>query len=146
MVVNAVFKAGNLLREHLVNFSFASYLPKMKATLTTTLSETQLKEILNSLSIPDCQRAVAFLQKRIQQHKQERQQKKGGIRKWDNDFLDMRIEEFDLHPRIRNRLRENELFTVRDITDLGIDKLKMFRGIGESTLEEIKREIFNKAS
>ena len=58
----------------------------------------------------------------------------------------MRIEEFDLHPRILNRLRENEINTVRDITDMGVEELALFRGIGERTVSEIKREIFNKHS
>lgn len=118
----------------------------MKATLTTTFNEIQLKEILNSFTIPDCKRAVVFLQKRIQLAEEQKQHKKGGIRKWDEAFLNMRIEEFELHPRILNRLRENELNTVRDITDLGVEKLEMFRGIGERTVAEIKREVFNKHS
>ena len=118
----------------------------MKAALTTTFNETQLIEILNSLTIPDCKRAVAFLQRRIQLAEEQKQYKKGGIRKWDDAFLNMRIEEFELHPRILNRLRENELNTVRDITDLGVEKLEMFRGIGERTVAEIKREVFNKHS
>lgn len=111
-----------------------------------TFNETQLKEILNSLNIADCKRAVAFLQKRIQQDEEQKRQKKGRIRKWDDDFLNMRVEEFELHPRVLNRLKENELLTVRDITELGVDKLRMFRGMGETTIEEIKREIFNNPS
>jgi DNA-directed RNA polymerase alpha subunit len=118
----------------------------MKATLTTTFTETQLKEILNSLTISDCKKAVAFLQKRIQLAEEKKRKKTGGIRKWDDDFLNMSLEEFDLHPRIMNRLRENDLTIVKNITELGIDKLTMFRGIGESTAKEIKREIFNNPS
>lgn len=118
----------------------------MKTSLTIALNESQFKEILCSLTIANCRRAMAFLQKRIQLDMEQKRQKKSGIRKWDDDFLNMPIEEFDLHPRIRNRLRENQLNSVRDITDLGVDKLAMFRGIGRATLEEIKREIFNKYS
>lgn len=118
----------------------------MKATLTTTFNESQIKELLNSLAIPDCKRAIAFLQKRVLQNDEQKRQNKGGLRKWDDEFLNMRIEEFDLHPRIKNRLRENELHTVRDVTDLGVENLAMFRGMGRQSVEEIRREIFNKAS
>ena len=118
----------------------------MNANLAITFNETQLKGILDSLSIRDCKRAMAFLQKRICQDDEQKRQKKQGIRKWDDQFLNTPIEEFDLHPRILNRLRENELNTVRDITELGIDKLTLFRGIGENTLNEIRRQIFNNPS
>jgi DNA-directed RNA polymerase alpha subunit len=118
----------------------------MKATLGITFNESQLKEILNSLSIADCKQAMSFLQKRINQKEEQKRQKKEGIQKWDDQFLNTNVEEFDLHPRILNRLRENELNVVRDITELGIDKLTMFRGIGDNTLKEIKRQIFNNPS
>jgi DNA-directed RNA polymerase alpha subunit len=115
----------------------------MKATLTTTFTETQLKEIFNSLTTSDCKRVVAFLQKRIQLTEEQQRKKKGGIRKWDDEFLNLSVEEFELHPRIMNRLRENDLHTVKKITELGIDNLTTLRGIGERTAQEIKREIFN---
>lgn len=118
----------------------------MNANLTITFNETQLKEILTSLSIQDCKRAMAFLQKRIRQDEDRKRQQKQGIRKWDEEFLNTPVKEFNLHPRILNRLRENELNTVKEITELGINKLTMFRGIGERTAQEIKREIFNNPS
>lgn len=118
----------------------------MKAKLTVTFTETQLKEILSSLKIPDCKLAIRFLQKRVQQHKEQKQQQRQGIRKWDDEFLNKRIEEFELNPWTFNRLRENELLTVRDIVDLGVENLDRLRGIGKKTVEEIKREVFNNPS
>ncbi len=53
----------------------------MKATLTTTFNENQLKEILNSHTIPDCKRAAGISAKRIQLAEEQKQHKKGGIRK-----------------------------------------------------------------
>lgn len=129
-----------------MSFHVRCYLTLMKAALTTTLNETQIKEILSSLSIADCKRAMAFLQKRIQLAEEQKRQKKQGLPKWDDAFLNMSIDEFDLHSRIKNRLRENQLYTVRDVTDLGVENLAIFRGMGRQSVEEIRREIFNRPS
>lgn len=126
--------------------SAGTTLPFMKVTIQTTFTDAQLKEIFNAFSISDCKRVISFLQKRITTAEEQKRLAKGGLRLWDDDFLNMPIEEFELHPRIRNLLRENELNTVRDITDLGIDKLAMFRGFGGRTIEEVKRAVFNNHS
>jgi DNA-directed RNA polymerase alpha subunit len=118
----------------------------MKAELIITFNEAQIKDILNSLGIADCKRAIFFLQRRVQKEEEQKRQKKQGIRKWDDEFLNMRIEEFELNPWTLNRLRENELFTVRDVIDFGVENLAMLRGIGAKTTNEIKREIFNNPS
>lgn len=114
----------------------------MKATLKTTLTDTQLKEILNALSLQDCKVAMNILKKRIEQEQERKLKKKTGNRKFDDDFLNLSVQEFELSPRILNRLKEHEMNTVRDIADIGIDRLKIFRGIGERSAEEIQREIF----
>lgn len=119
------------------------YLPSMKATIPITFNTTQLKGLFNSLTIADCKQAITFLQKRVQQYEEEKHLKKSGVRNWDDDFFNMRIEEFDLRPWTLKRLRENELLTVRNIADFGVENLSMLMHVGKQITNEIKREIFN---
>lgn len=110
--------------------------------MNTTYSDAQIREILNALSISDCRVALNILKKRIERVQEKKHVRKTGIRKLDDAFLDSQVEDLNLHRRILNRLKEYEFNTVRDIVDTGIDKLMLFRGIGERTAQEIKREIF----
>jgi DNA-directed RNA polymerase alpha subunit len=114
----------------------------MKAVVEITYTDSQIREILSALSIPDCKTALSILKKRIEREEEKEFIRKEGITKLDDTFLDMGVEELNLHQRILNRLKENELNKVRDIVDTGIDRLKTFRGIGERTAQEIKKEIF----
>jgi len=116
----------------------------MKAILNITYSDSQIRELLSALSIPDCKVALNILKRRI---KQDGERKKGGRKeniKLDNAFLALPVEELHFSPRILNRLKENNLITVKDIVDIGIDRLKLFKGIGEGIAQEIKMEIYQK--
>ena len=61
-----------------MSFHVRCYLTLMKAALTTTLNETQIKEILSSLSIADCKRAMAFSKKEFNWPKSKNGRKSRG--------------------------------------------------------------------
>ena len=117
----------------------------MKSTLTITFNETQLLEIFDSMTIAECKRAVWFLQKRIRLDEEEKQAKRQslGIRRWDDEFLNMHIDQFELQTRTNLLLKRNKLNTVREITEFGIETLIELKGFGQASIMDIKRMIFN---
>lgn len=116
----------------------------MKAEFTITLSDGKLKELLSSLSIADCKTAIRFLKKRMEMAKNKKPPFELKRQELDEGFLATSINEFALTSRTRNQLRKNGIHTVRDVTEIGFEKLMLIRHIGEGTTNEIKNAIFLK--
>jgi len=54
------------------------------------------------------------------------------------------VEELALSQRVINILKANNLYTVEDMNQYGIDKIKLLRGIGDQTFRDICRVYFEK--
>ena len=88
--------------------------------------------LLSYLTIDECREVIELLQKRIEfmEKAEERHTKP--------------VDELALSPRIINILKANNLFTLEDMMEFGIDRIKLLRGIGDHTLHEITRVYFEK--
>ena len=88
--------------------------------------------LLSYLTINECKEVIELLQRRIEfmEKAEERHTKP--------------VDELALSPRIINILKANNLFTLEDMMEFGIDRIKLLRGIGDHTLHEITRVYFEK--
>ena len=96
------------------------------------VTEGAFSRLLNFLSIEECREVIYLLNKRIElMQKMEENNTRP-------------IEELALSPRVVNILKAHSLYTVEDITEYGLDKVKLLRGIGEQTFRDICRVYFEK--
>jgi DNA-directed RNA polymerase alpha subunit len=107
-------------------------LQPMKRPEKFKVTDGAFGRLLSYLTIEECKEVIDLLQKRIEimEKIEERHTKP--------------VEELALSPRIINILKANNLFTLEDMMDFGIDRIKLLRGIGDHTLHEITRVYFEK--
>lgn len=53
-------------------------------------------------------------------------------------YLSIRVEELPLSTKASNALLNNQLLTVQEVINFGYEKLGLLRGLGPSTLDEIR--------
>src|SRR5688572_21924227 len=97
----------------------------MKRPEKFKVTEGPFCRLLNFLSIEECREVIYLLNKRI-----EMMQKI-------EDLNTAPVEELALSPRIINILKSNNLNTVEDMTEYGLERIKLLRGIGEQTFRDI---------
>ena len=97
----------------------------MKRPEKFKVTEGAFSRLLNFLSIEECREVIYLLNKRI-----EMMQKI-------EDLNTVPVEELALSSRIINILKANNLYTVEDMTEYGLDRIKLLRGIGEQTYKDI---------
>ena len=100
-------------------------LQHMKRPEKFKVTEGAFSRLLNFLSIEECREVIYLLNKRI-----EMMQKI-------EDLNTVPVEELALSSRIINILKANNLYTVEDMTEYGLDRIKLLRGIGEQTYKDI---------
>lgn len=115
----------------------------MKADITIHLSDTQLREILNGLSIPECKMALKILQGRIEAHQDAQTARRVQMLPRHKLLMEIPIEDLDLKTTTRIRLRRNGIRTLKDITEIGLDGLLRLPRIGEGIVKEIKEVVFH---
>ena len=97
----------------------------MKRPEKFKVTEGAFSRLLNFLSIEECREVIYLLNKRI-----EMMQKI-------EDLNTAPVEELALSPRIINILKSNNLNTVEEMTEYGLERIKLLRGIGEQTFRDI---------
>lgn len=102
----------------------------MKRPEKFKVTEGPFSRLLNFLSIEECREVIYLLNKRI-----EMMQKM-------EDLKTAPVEQLALSHRIINILKSNNLNTVEDMTEFGLDRIKLLRGIGEQTFNDICKVYF----
>jgi DNA-directed RNA polymerase alpha subunit len=97
----------------------------MKRPEKFKVTEGAFSRLLNFLSIEECREVIYLLNKRIDTMQQM------------EDLNTAPVEELALSHRIINILKANNLNTVEDMTEYGLDRIKLLRGIGEQTFRDI---------
>lgn len=115
----------------------------MKANLNITLTNTQLKEIFNAMSIPDCKAAISYLERRVKEHEASKIKTKTDNITFNEDILNLHVQDLGFTNRTRCTLIRNQVLTVRDIRDVGLEALAIYKGIGAGAIKEIKRVVYN---
>ena len=96
------------------------------------VTEGAFSRLLNFLSIEECREVIYLLNKRI-----ELMQKM-------EESNTAPVEQLALPPRITNILKANNLNTVEDMTEFGLDRIKLLRGIGDQTYRDICKVYFQR--
>lgn len=88
------------------------------------------------LTIEDCKHAIHHLKNRLKKADDTMVVR-------DTSFLELPIEELGFTHRSRSQLKKHNVAIVRDITDIGVEHLINLKGIGDGTIKEIKRLVYN---
>src|SRR5688572_5656842 len=96
------------------------------------VTEGAFSRLLNFLSIEECREVIYLLNKRI-----EMMQKV-------EDLHTAAVEDLALSQRIINILKSNNLNTVEDMEEYGLERIKLLRGIGDQTFRDICKVYYSR--
>ncbi|MGZ5190400.1 MAG: DNA-directed RNA polymerase subunit alpha C-terminal domain-containing protein [Flavisolibacter sp.] len=96
------------------------------------VTEGAFSRLLNFLSIEECREVIYLLNKRIEL-----------MQKMEENNAEP-VESLSLSPRIINILKANNILTIEDMTEYGLHKIKLLRGIGDQTYKDICKVYFQK--
>ena len=105
-------------------------LQHMKRPEKFKVTEGAFSRLLNFLSIEECREVIYLLNKRIDMMQKV------------EDLSIAPVEELALSHRIINILKSNNLNTVEDMEEFGLERIKLLRGIGEQTYRDICKVYF----
>jgi DNA-directed RNA polymerase alpha subunit len=94
------------------------------------VTEGAFSRLLNFLSIEECREVIYLLNKRIDMMQKMEEENTAPV------------EKLALSPRIINILKANKLHTIEDMTEFGLERIKLLRGIGDQTYRDICKVYF----
>lgn len=115
----------------------------MKIKGFVELTEAQIRNFFSTLSRADCEFLLQVLARHLEQTNYEKQLLPGKHLMLSESFLETPVEQLGLKPRTIKQLKKYNISKVRNITEIGLDRLRLFNRIGEGTVKEIEEALFH---